>query len=417
VRACVAAVCSAWSAVRYLEVGRVPADQNGDGYSEVLVGRLPFSSDPWTISIFEGGDPPSTVSTGGFQGGAAAFAGDVNADGFGDFVTGYPVGAGGATVRTVHGVYVTLLGTGEGERMGSSVAGAGDVNGDGFSDVLVASGTGRVHLLLGGRPMDAVVDRTFQMEPDGGAFGWSLGANVEFNGDNYADILIGDYRWGWRTGAERGKAYVFLGGASPDSTADWSVVGDPAEPGLGGSLDGLGDVDGDGDGDLIVGIGVGQVAWLFGGGPAFDDLPDLVVAWPGDDGPGIESAAGDFNGDDVADWAIATPYSARSCTTCGGLMIYFGGSPLDGAADVEFDGSVVDGRAGSCVSPAGDVNGDGWADVLLGAPGPDSWFIWIPVGAAYLLYGGSSPDGLADVTYVGADNTERFGAVVAGGWW
>jgi hypothetical protein len=98
-------------------------------------------------------------------------------------------------------------------------------------------------------------------------------------------------------------------------------------------------------------------------------------------------------------------------------MIYFGGSPLDGAADVEFDGSVVDGRAGSCVSPAGDVNGDGWADVLLGAPGPDSWFIWIPVGAAYLLYGGSSPDGLADVTYVGADNTERFGAVVAGGWW
>ncbi len=113
------------------------------------------------------------------------------------------------------------------------------------------------------------------------------------------------------------------------------------------------------------------------------------------------SSAGDVNGDGYSD-VIVGAYGYSSNT--GRAYMYFGGAAMDNAADVTMTGETAGNIFGVSVSSAGDVNGDGYSDVIVGAYGYSS-----STGRAYIFFGGSSMDNIADVTMTGEAANNYFG--------
>ncbi len=166
---------------------------------------------------------------------------------------------------------------------------------------------------------------------------------------------------------------------------------------FGHSVAWVGDVNGDGYDDLLVGAfrypeiaSVGQ-AYLYFGGLAIDSVADLVIPAPtggmGWFGVSVASA-GDFNGDGYPDFIIGAQQAGYE----GKAFIYYGGPSLDATPDVtligESTGSLT--AFGASVSSAGDVNGDGFDDVIVGAPQYGSG--GNQYGRAYVFFGGAVPD-------------------------
>jgi hypothetical protein len=180
--------CGSWSAVRYVDVGRAPCDFDGDGYSDLVVGGLLTNTHEGTVYIFRGGAPPSTtpaltmsdptMSNEEF-GRSTACAGDVNADGFGDWLVGAP------------------------------------------SEYLYGSRVGRVHLFFGGSVLDSTVDVIFT-GASSELFGASVAGAGDVNADGFADIAVGAPGHGPN---DRGQVTVFLGGTAPDTVPDLVVPG------------------------------------------------------------------------------------------------------------------------------------------------------------------------------------------------
>ena len=148
VRACRTEGCSAWSDVRYLDVGRAHGDWNGDGWSDAAIGAPGWAR----VFVYLGGVLPDAVADltivgepdDAFLGDAVTYAGDVNVDGFADLLVGADLGGGigrtylylGSAMPDV-AADLRLVGEGEGASLGAGLAGGGDVNADGFSDFVV----------------------------------------------------------------------------------------------------------------------------------------------------------------------------------------------------------------------------------------------------------------------------------------
>src|SRR5262245_30453910 len=179
------------------------------------------------------------------------------------------------------------------------------------------------------------------------------------------------------------------------------------------------DVNGDGYDDVLVGAfrypeiaSVGQ-AYLYFGGPAMDSVADFVITPPAGGSGWFGSsvaAAGDFNGDCYPDFIIGAQQSGAE----GKAFIYYGGPSLDGAPDVTLTGESTGAipAFGASVASAGDVNEDGFGDVIVGAP-------WYPGGGnkpgrAYIFFGGDSPDAVPDRVFTGAGFYDQLGSVVGG---
>jgi hypothetical protein len=186
---------------------------------------------------------------------------------------------------------------------------------------------------------------------------------------------------------------------------------------FGTSVAGIGDVNGDGYDDLLAGafrypeIGSIGRAYLYFGGPAMDAVADLVIDPPsggaGWFGTSVASA-GDFNGDGHADFIIG----AQQAGAEGKAFIYYGGPSLDAAPDVtlvgESTGSLT--AFGASVAQAGDVNEDGIDDVIVGAPsypGGNNKY-----GRAYVFFGGTIPDAVPDRVFTGVGFFDQLGTVV-----
>ncbi len=251
---------------------------------------------------------------------------------------------------------------------------------------------------------------------DESGYGESILAGVDFNGDDYPDLAVGAYLDG-TGGEEAGRVYLYLSRSGKALVLPGS--GDGARFGL--AL-GHADLNGDGDPDLAVGAPGAEglavntgAAYIFYGGALLDSEPDIFF-------PGREPASqfgyavdgiGDFNHDGCEDLAIGAPFNE---SWRGRVDIYFGGPEVDNESDLCFNGPLKCGRVGYSVAATGDVNGDGAADFLAGAPTKRIWDSsddW-PDGRTYLFFGGADPDSIPDRIFKAIDYKRLFGFDLAG---
>ncbi len=383
-------------------------DVNGDGYGDVLV-TAPF----YSTSVTTGGGRAYVYLGSEFglasgptwsvlrspancaYGWSAATAGDVNGDGFADIAVGAPWDENGQTNEGIVYVYPgsssfisNLNSWTESNQVsaatGWSVATAGDVNGDGYADMIVGAAfyddgegdEGRAFLLLGSAT--GLISTAWLAEGNqtSAQFGASVSTAGDVNGDGYDDVIVSAPRFD-ATFTDEGKAFVYLGGAGGLAASPaWTTLGGVLSAGYGASVSTAGDVNGDGYTDVIVGApqgttGLGWVSVFLGSAAGLSTNPAWTVQnnQPGAQFGNSVDTAGDVNGDGYADVIIGAPFYDASTTDAGRAVVYLGSaSGLAPTPTWTKDGSEFGGHVGWSVSGAGDTNGDGYADVIVGTP-------------------------------------------------
>ncbi len=379
-------------------------DVNGDGYDDLIVGAY-GNDDAGTSAgkayIYYGGKSMDYVADVTLVGAAAynyfghsvSTAGDVNGDGYDDVIVGaYGNDDGGSSAGKAYVYFggpamdntadVTMIGENGSDFFGFTVSSAGDVNGDGYDEVLISAtgndqgGTsaGKVYIYYGDATMDNTADLTIIGEAGGDNFGASLSTAGDMNGDGYDDVIIGAHN-NDEAGNLAGKVYIYLGGASMDGTADLTMTGEAASNYFGYSVSSAGDINGDGFGDVIIGAygngdngtSAGKV-YIYFGGSTLDNTADVTIAGEngGDSFGWSVAAAGDVNGDGYGDVLVGSSGNDDNASGAGKAYLYFGSENMDTLADFTKLGEAENDQLGGCVSSAGDVNGDGYADILLG---------------------------------------------------
>ena len=179
-------------------------------------------------------------------------------------------------------------------------------------------------------------------------------------------MIIGDYEFNSYTG----RAYIFFGGVLMDNVADITLTGEAEYNYFGYSVSSAGDVNDDNFSDVIVGA-VGPStgrAYIFFGEPSMNNIADVICTGEGvNNSFGISvSFAGDVNGDGFPD-VIVGDNEYNSFT--GRAYIYYGGASMNSVADIILTGELTFHNFGYSVSGAGDVNNNGFSDVIIGAGG------------------------------------------------
>jgi Ca2+-binding RTX toxin-like protein len=444
----------------------------GDSSAYVIFGRgsddIPIASTVSTADL----DPTAGLGTAVGEGYAVSYAGDFNGDGIGDFMVSAPeygTNDQGATfivfgnAGSAPNSYISING-GEaagivGDRSGYSIAALGDVNGDGFDDVLIgspsAAGNGRwasgVSYVVYGNASGTNIDLANFNASEGfriigsefESIGRSVSAAGDVNGDGRMDFLIGVSTAGSDGNWLAGSTYLIYGS---DSGADVDLANLIPSQGVrfdgefesesGFSVAAAGDVNGDGLADIIIGApspssfpgqGGGSAFVVFGktGGLSNMDLANLAPgdgfringAAVGDELGYSVSSAGDFNGDGYGDLIVGAPYAdPDGRTDAGSAYVIFG--KASGFGDIDLanlsaaDGFRIDGPSGvqgnlgfelpnhlGFSVAAGDINADGYSDIVVGAPGYS-----LVEGAAYVIYGEAS----GAVNKVGTSGADRL---------
>ncbi|MXN67497.1 tandem-95 repeat protein [Stappia sp. GBMRC 2046] len=424
-----------------------------DGLTSPVSAQVPA---PVDLGDLDGSNGFVVIGQGGDEGGTSvSSAGDINGDGFDDLIIGAPgndrayivfgtneaVGTNGIlNASALNGTNgFTLRGS---ERdTGLSVSSVGDINGDGIADLIVgAPGTfdspGTSYVVYGGQAFGSEVvlsglDGTngFTLTgPGRSESGYSVSSAGDVNGDGIDDLIIGGNRADPSGRTDAGQSYIVFGGqnfgsgfslASLDGSNGFIITGGDGER-LGGSVSSAGDINGDGIDDLIVGaprygglFNEHGAAYVVFGGQAHGGELD-VQNLDGTNGFRLNgfslaragysvSSAGDINGDGIADLVIGAARADDSpLSNNGQSFVVFGGQDFaalaaDGDIDLQTLGQAGNSQGfritggssgdllGSSVSSAGDVNGDGIDDLIVGASGADSL-----TGSVYVLFGGQA---------------------------
>ena len=320
--------------------------------------------------------------------------GDVNDDGYTDLLAGAPgenEGYAWVWYGAAEGYAASpdqQLGAGGiGEDFGAGVSNSGDLNGDGVHDAAVGerSCAGGVYLYMGrhaGLPGNS--DHEIAGTDCSSMIGEVFVIAEDLNGDGFDDLALGSSE----AESNAGAVYLIYGGELGVSEApDFIIANDDADDRLGSSLDSLGDIDGDGYGDLAFGSpgddggaeNGGRVDLLMGG-----TTPSAGTSLLGDEADGGLGTSlarlGDLDQDGATDVAVGIPYANRRAGQV--LIVTF-----DGADTVEVttvDGAEESSAFGDAVAGAGDVNADGYDDLLIGARGAGRGD-----GAVHLILGAS----------------------------
>ena len=415
-------------------------DLDGDGISDILVGA------PYADNAAQAGGAVYVVSgatrgeldlgTAGAillsddeeasAGHSVAMAGDVDGDGYGDALIGafglpengawsggaYLVRGPIAGELLLDGADAVLLGGSGYDTAGFAVAGPLDFDGDGLDDVLVSAPladragnrSGEAYLFHG--PVRGTVDLAnadvlLLGEARGDEAAHAIAA-ADVDGDGRDDIIVG----GWQALVDRhrpGVVYVIRGPASGEvrlADADTRLVGADDGERAGVALAGVGDVDGDGRDDLLVGTAGGSrdpghaylvTAIADGELNLSDATAKLVGEMVGDSVGAALAGPGDVDGDGVDDLLLGGPgwgdddrdAGAAYLVLAGGSLAPLRGEVSLGGADAMWGGAAAGDEVGVAVSGAGDLNGVGLNDLVVGA-----WLADAPeknAGAAYLL--------------------------------
>ncbi len=386
-------------------------DVNGDGYSDVIVGAAYYdggqTDEGRAYAYYGSATGPSTVAAWTAEGDkvsavfgyAVASAGDVNGDGYSDVIVGAATYDNGQTDEGRTFVYYgsaaglsTVAGwTAEGDQVsagfGYSVATAGDVNGDGYSDVIIgALGYSNGETSEGGafvyygsaEGLFAVANWIMESNQVFAKFGVSVATAGDVNNDGYSDVIIGAYFYD-NGQTDEGRAFVYHGSATGlSTTSNWIAESNQASAYFGISVATAGDVNGDGFSDVIVGAenydngqaDEGRTFVYFGSPLGLSSTANWAVE--SDQGSAFLGAsvatAGDVNGDGYSDVIIGAPYYNNGQDNEGWAFVYHGSAGgLSTAANWTAESNQVDARLGESVATAGDVNGDGFSDVIVGA--------------------------------------------------
>ncbi|NOG46022.1 MAG: T9SS type A sorting domain-containing protein [Calditrichaeota bacterium] len=355
---------------------------------------------------------------------STANAGDVNNDGFDDIIVG-SFGSdncylylGSSQMDSIPDVLFTS--ENENTNFGKSVSSTGDVNADGFDDILIGSEfsdnkIGKSFIFFGNTNINNISTLTFEGEKENSHFGNSVSYGGDIDNDGYDDVIIGSYKYDISTG----RAYVYNGSAIVDTIADLTLPGIKTDNFFGSKIAHIGDANNDGYDDYMINAtgfsnGKGRV-YLYSGNNLFPEKPFRIIdRIDNQRNFGFNIAGvGDFNNDGYDDFitrglvGFVSNYEKYECN------LFLGGTSIDLVSDQAFFSDISNDSFGSTISGFGDINGDTFSDILIGAMESTVEKVGINAGKCYIYFGNTNSSNTEIITLNGEEPYDYFGKSIA----